>query len=79
MNALKVLNRLNSSGFQAYLVGGSVRDLLLNKRPKDFDVALLVADLNSHTFFFVVKSLKSPHLEAVMTPKMTIKSQMKEG
>ena len=39
MNALKVLNRLNSSGFQAYLVGGSVRDLLLNKRPKDFDVA----------------------------------------
>ena len=39
INALKVLNRLNSSGFQAYLVGGSVRDLLLNKHPKDFDVA----------------------------------------
>lgn len=38
-NALKVLNRLNSSGFQAYLVGGSVRDLLLGKVPKDFDVA----------------------------------------
>ncbi|WP_133135121.1 polynucleotide adenylyltransferase PcnB [Legionella rowbothamii] len=38
-NALKVLNRLNSSGFQAYIVGGSVRDLLLNKAPKDFDVA----------------------------------------
>lgn len=38
-NALKVLNRLNSSGFQAYLVGGSVRDLLLRKSPKDFDVA----------------------------------------
>ena len=38
-NALKVLNRLNSSGFQAYLVGGSVRDLLLHKAPKDFDVA----------------------------------------
>lgn len=38
-NALKVLNRLNSSGFQAYLVGGSVRDLLLRKAPKDFDVA----------------------------------------
>lgn len=38
-NALKVLNRLNSAGFQAYLVGGSVRDLLLRKAPKDFDVA----------------------------------------
>ncbi|OGV40939.1 MAG: poly(A) polymerase [Legionellales bacterium RIFCSPHIGHO2_12_FULL_42_9] len=39
VNALKVLNRINSSGFKAYLVGGSVRDLLLGKRPKDFDVA----------------------------------------
>lgn len=38
-NALTVLHRLNSSGFQAYLVGGSVRDLLLRKAPKDFDVA----------------------------------------
>ena len=38
-NAIKVLNRLISGGFQAYLVGGSVRDLLLHKAPKDFDVA----------------------------------------
>jgi poly(A) polymerase len=38
-NALTVLSRLNSAGFQAYLVGGSVRDLLLHKSPKDFDVA----------------------------------------
>ncbi len=38
-NAIKVLNRLISAGFQAYLVGGSVRDLLLHKAPKDFDVA----------------------------------------
>lgn len=38
-NALKVLNRLSSSGHEAYLVGGSVRDLLLHKSPKDFDVA----------------------------------------
>lgn len=38
-NAIKVLNRLQSAGFQAYLVGGSVRDLLLHKVPKDFDVA----------------------------------------
>jgi poly(A) polymerase len=39
VNALKVLNRLNKAGFEAYLVGGSVRDLLLRKAPKDFDVA----------------------------------------
>jgi poly(A) polymerase len=38
-NALKVLYRLNKSGFDAYLVGGGVRDLLLKKQPKDFDIA----------------------------------------
>ena len=37
--ALKVLYRLYRHGFLAYLVGGSVRDLLLGKVPKDFDVA----------------------------------------
>ncbi|AKC31909.1 poly(A) polymerase [Candidatus Pantoea carbekii] len=37
-NALKVLYRLNKSGYEAYLVGGSVRDLLLGKKPKDFDI-----------------------------------------
>lgn len=37
-NALKVLYRLNKAGYQAYLVGGGVRDLLLGKTPKDFDV-----------------------------------------
>jgi poly(A) polymerase len=38
-NAIKVLYRLNSAGYQAYLVGGGVRDLLLGREPKDFDVA----------------------------------------
>lgn len=38
-SALKVLYRLESHGFEAYLVGGSVRDLLLGKHPKDFDIA----------------------------------------
>src|SRR5699024_7283313 len=38
-NALKVLNRLNKNGYDAFLVGGSVRDLLLGQQPKDFDVA----------------------------------------
>jgi poly(A) polymerase len=37
--ALKVLYRLHRSGYSAFLVGGSVRDLLLGRRPKDFDVA----------------------------------------
>ena len=38
INALKVLNRLNQAGYESYLVGGSVRDLLLRKVPKDFDI-----------------------------------------
>ena len=37
-DALKVLYRLHESGYTAYLVGGSVRDLLLSRRPKDFDI-----------------------------------------
>ncbi|HPC82844.1 MAG TPA: CCA tRNA nucleotidyltransferase [Thermoanaerobaculaceae bacterium] len=37
-NALKVLYRLHHAGFLAFLVGGAVRDLLLGRRPKDFDV-----------------------------------------
>ena len=37
-DALKVLYRLHESGAVAYLVGGSVRDLLLSRRPKDFDI-----------------------------------------
>ena len=37
-NALKVLYRLSNAGYQAYLVGGGIRDLLLGHKPKDFDV-----------------------------------------
>lgn len=37
--ALKVLYRLRDAGFTAYLVGGGVRDLLLGKTPKDFDIS----------------------------------------
>jgi poly(A) polymerase len=39
IDALKVVRRLVRHGFEAYLVGGGVRDLLLGRRPKDFDVA----------------------------------------
>ncbi len=38
-DAAKVVRRLERSGFQAYLVGGCVRDLLLGGKPKDFDIA----------------------------------------
>jgi poly(A) polymerase len=38
-DALKVLYRLKNSGFVAYLVGGGVRDLLLGRSPKDFDIS----------------------------------------
>ena len=37
-DALKVLYRLHQNNYVAYLVGGSVRDLLLGRRPKDFDI-----------------------------------------
>ncbi|MBW2463514.1 MAG: polynucleotide adenylyltransferase PcnB [Deltaproteobacteria bacterium] len=38
-DAIKVIRRLNRNGHTAYLVGGGVRDLLLDTKPKDFDVA----------------------------------------
>lgn len=37
-DAQKVLGRLNQFGFKAYIVGGCVRDLLLNRQPKDYDI-----------------------------------------
>ena len=37
-DALKVLYRLSQLGYTAYLVGGGVRDLLMGREPKDFDV-----------------------------------------
>jgi poly(A) polymerase len=38
-DAAKVVRRLTRHGYEAYLVGGCVRDLLVGRRPKDFDVA----------------------------------------
>ena len=37
--ALNVVRTLQDAGFEAYVVGGAVRDLLLGLQPKDFDVA----------------------------------------
>lgn len=39
LNAMWVVRRLRAKGHEAYLTGGCVRDLLLNRTPKDFDVA----------------------------------------
>lgn len=39
LDALYVMEKLRAAGFTAYLVGGSVRDLLLNQKPKDFDIS----------------------------------------
>ena len=38
-NAKDVINFLTRSGYKSYVVGGGVRDLLLGKKPKDFDIA----------------------------------------
>ncbi|OHD62860.1 MAG: hypothetical protein A2176_06895 [Spirochaetes bacterium RBG_13_51_14] len=37
-SVIDIMNRLRGDGFQAYLVGGCVRDILLGKKPKDFDI-----------------------------------------
>lgn len=37
-NAIKVLRRLNRYGYTAYLAGGGVRDIVLGREPKDFDI-----------------------------------------
>jgi poly(A) polymerase len=38
-DALFITRKLRSAGYEAYLVGGAVRDLLLGRKPKDFDIA----------------------------------------
>ncbi|MGA9855911.1 MAG: polynucleotide adenylyltransferase PcnB [Gammaproteobacteria bacterium] len=50
-NALKVLYRLKSAGYASYMVGGGVRDLLLGREPKDFDVATDARPEQVHTLF----------------------------
>ena len=50
-NALKVLYRLKSAGYESYMVGGGVRDLLLGREPKDFDVATNARPEEVHALF----------------------------
>lgn len=49
--ARKVLGRLNNAGYEAYLVGGGVRDVLLGGKPKDFDIATNATPEEVHELF----------------------------
>ena len=50
-DALKVVKTIHKAGFEAYLVGGCVRDLLLGLEPKDFDVATNAKPEQVHKLF----------------------------
>ncbi|MBX2807927.1 MAG: polynucleotide adenylyltransferase PcnB [Cellvibrionaceae bacterium] len=50
-SAVKVMRRLNQAGYTAYLVGGGVRDLLLETSPKDFDIATDATPEDVRTLF----------------------------
>lgn len=49
--ALRTIDGLQKAGFEAYIVGGAVRDLLLNRNPKDFDVATDATPEQVHRIF----------------------------
>ena len=51
INALKVIRRLTEHGYEAYLVGGGVRDLILGRTPKDFDVTTNAHPEEVHELF----------------------------
>ncbi|MFH0846335.1 MAG: CCA tRNA nucleotidyltransferase [Patescibacteria group bacterium] len=53
---IKITETLEKSGFEAYLVGGCVRDLLLNRKPKDWDITTnakpeQIIEIFEHTFY----------------------------
>lgn len=50
-SALKVMHKLHEHGYQAFLVGGGVRDILLNLNPKDFDIATNAHPEQVHALF----------------------------
>lgn len=76
-HAIQILKRLKDSGFQAYLVGGGVRDLLVNLKPKDFDIATNASPNEvkrkvSHSFiigrrFKLVHAKRGEHIYEIAT------------
>ena len=51
-SAITVLKRLNDAGYESYLVGGAVRDMILGRRPKDFDIATAASPRQVHKLFY---------------------------
>ena len=51
-NAVSVVKRLNGAGYESYIVGGAVRDLILGRIPKDFDVATAASPRQVHKLFY---------------------------
>ena len=50
-DALKILKKLTKSGYESYLVGGCIRDILLGHKPKDFDIATSATPEQIHKLF----------------------------
>ena len=50
-DALKILKKLTKSGYESYLVGGCIRDILLGHKPKDFDIATSATPEQVHKLF----------------------------
>ena len=50
-DAVSVVSRLNDRGYEAYIVGGAIRDILLGNVPKDFDVATSASPRQVHRIF----------------------------
>lgn len=65
-DAIKVIVRLKQRGFDAYIVGGAVRDLLLGRVPKDFDITTNASPRQIHKLFYqarvIGKRFKLVHL-----------------
>src|ERR1700704_2389936 len=66
-DALKVLYRLRQGEYTAYLVGGSVRDLLLGRHPKDFDIGTSAHPYQVKKLFrncwIIGRRFRLPHLK----------------
>lgn len=66
-DALRAVKKLQSTGADAYIVGGAVRDLLLQKKPKDFDITTSASPRQIHKLFWnsriIGKRFKLVHLE----------------
>ena len=51
-SAITVIKRLTDAGYESYLVGGAVRDMILGRRPKDFDIATAASPRQVHKLFY---------------------------